>query len=292
MKTLIVNADDFGLAPAVNQGILDAHLAGSVTSTTLMVNMPAAAEAAAIAKAHPALGVGLHFNLTLGKPLAGASSVPSLVGPDGNFHERSALARGLFTGRVRREHLVRELDAQHQAYLALGIRPTHVDSHQHVHGFPAVFDAIAALCEAQGIPTRMPWLLKLGGSRPSAGRALRQWLLGRMLRRNVRQWQGRVQWNAGMGSLFDLGAIPAQPTLGDYRCVLEAAGEGVFELMVHPVPEAEAVRGLTRIGHVSAAEWQVLSKPGLDQLAAGLGFRMANFASAFGPSARGVDGAA
>ena len=291
MKTLIVNADDFGLAPAVNQGILDAHLAGSVTSTTLMVNMPAAAEAAAIAKAYPLLGVGLHFNLTLGKPLAGASSVPSLVGPDGKFHERGALALRLFTGRVRREHVVRELDAQHQAFLALGIRPTHVDSHQHVHGFPAVFDAVGALCEAQGIPTRMPWLLKLGDSRRGAGRALRQWLLGRMLRRNVRRWQGRVRWNAGMGSLFDLGAIPAQPTLADYRRVLEAAGEGVFELMVHPVPEAEAVRGLTRIGHVSAAEWQVLSKPGLDQLASGLGFRMASFAGAFGAPGQGAEGA-
>lgn len=292
MKTLIVNADDFGLAPAVNQGILDAHLAGSVTSTTLMVNMPAAAEAAAIAKAHPALGVGLHFNLTLGQPLAGAAAVPSLVGPDGQFHARGALAARLLTGRVRREHVVRELQAQHQAFLALGIRPTHVDSHQHVHGFPAVFDAVAALCEAQGIPTRMPWLLKLGDSRPSAGRAARQWLLGRMLRRNVRRWQGRVSWNAGMGSLFDLGAMPAQPTLADYRRVLEAAGEGVFELMVHPVPDAEAVRGLTRIGHVSAAEWQVLSRPGLEALAAELGFRLANFSAAFPPAARGATGAA
>jgi predicted glycoside hydrolase/deacetylase ChbG (UPF0249 family) len=187
--------------------------------------------------------------------------------------------------------VVRELQAQHQAFLALGIRPTHVDSHQHVHGFPAVFDAVAALCEAEGIPTRMPWLLKLDDSRPSPGRAVRQWLLGRMLRRNVRQWQGKVSWNAGMGSLFDLGAIPAQPTLADYRRVLEAAGEGVFELMVHPVPDADAVRGLTRIGHVSAAEWQVLSKPGLDALAAELGFKLANFTAAF-PAARGATRAA
>lgn len=290
MKMLIVNADDFGLAPAVNQGILDGHLAGSVTSTTLMVNMPAAAEAAAIAKAHPGLGVGLHFNLTLGRPLADPPSVPSLLGPDGQFHSRNALALRLFTGRVRGEHVVRELQAQHQAFLALGIRPTHVDSHQHVHGFPVVFDAVAALCEAEGIPTRMPWLLKLGDSCPSAGRVLRQWLLGRMLRRNVRRWQGRVRWNAGMGSLFDLGAIPAHPTLVDYRRVLEAAGDGVFELMVHPVPSASAVEGLTNIGHVSEAEWRVLSKPGLDALARQLGFRMANYSDAFPAGTHGTYG--
>jgi predicted glycoside hydrolase/deacetylase ChbG (UPF0249 family) len=281
MKTLIVNADDFGLAPSVNQGILDAHLAGSVTSTTLMVNMPAAAQAAVIAKAHPALGVGLHFNLTLGWPLAEAASVESLVGPDGRFHSRGALAARLFTGRVRRDDVARELQAQYRAFLALGIRPTHVDSHQHVHGFPAVFDVVAEICEAEGIPTRMPWLLKLEDSRPSLGRTLRQWVLGRMLRRNVREWRGRVLWNSGMGSLFDVGDIPVKPTLDDYKRVLAAAGEGVFELMVHPVPDADAVRGLTRIGHVSAAEWQVLSKPGLGQLAADLGFRLASFSSAF-----------
>lgn len=291
MKTLVVNADDFGLAPAVNQGIVDALLAGSVTSTTLMVNMPAAEEAAALAQAHPLLGVGLHFNLTLGRPTADPASVATLLGVDGNFHPRGQLARRLLLGRIDRAHIARELDAQFARCLALGVAPTHVDSHQHAHGFPPVFDAVATLCAQRGIPVRMPWLLELAGSRPSLGRRLRQWVLARMLRRNQRQWQGRVAWNQGLGSLFDLGVIPAQPTLADYRRVLAAAGEGTFELMVHPVRDASAVQGLTSIGHISEAEWRLLTQPGLPELATEMGFRLGHYASAFANETRGAAGA-
>ncbi|MFY2763024.1 carbohydrate deacetylase [Arenimonas sp. MALMAid1274] len=288
MRTLVVNADDFGLAPAVNQGIVDALLAGSVTSTTLMVNMPAAEEAAALARAHPALGVGLHFNLTLGQPTADVASVGSLVGADGKFHPRGQLARRLLLGRVDRAHITRELEAQYARCVALGIVPTHVDSHQHAHAFPPVFDAVATLCARQGIPVRMPWLLELPGSQPSLGRSLRQGVLRRMLRRNQRTWQGRVAWNQGLGSLFDLGVIPAQPTLADYRRVLAAAGEGTFELMVHPVRDASAVQGLTAIGHISEAEWRLLTQPGLPELARDMGFALGHYRSAFAGGANGA----
>ena len=66
-----------------------------------------------------------------------------------------------------------------------------------------------------------------------------------MLARNARVWGGRVRWNDGLGSLFDLGTLPASPGLADYALVLDAAPAGVFELMVHPVRDASAVAGLT-----------------------------------------------
>src|SRR5207249_7492687 len=62
-RYLIVNADDFGLSPGVNRGIIKAHDQGIVTSASLMVRMPAAAEAAAYAREHPSLSVGLHCDL-------------------------------------------------------------------------------------------------------------------------------------------------------------------------------------------------------------------------------------
>src|SRR5437899_5483213 len=62
-RYLIVNADDFGLSPGVNRGIIKAHEQGIVTSASLMVLMPAAAQAAAYAREHPSLSVGLHFDL-------------------------------------------------------------------------------------------------------------------------------------------------------------------------------------------------------------------------------------
>src|SRR5262245_49393598 len=62
-RYLIVNADDFGLSPNINHGIIHAHEHGIVTSTSFMVRWPAAVEAAAYARTHPTLGVGLHVDL-------------------------------------------------------------------------------------------------------------------------------------------------------------------------------------------------------------------------------------
>src|SRR2546430_9059599 len=62
-RHLIVNADDFGQSRGVNRGIVAAHERGIVTSASLMVRWPAAAEAAALGRAHPRLSIGLHVDL-------------------------------------------------------------------------------------------------------------------------------------------------------------------------------------------------------------------------------------
>src|SRR5205085_11997778 len=62
VRLLIVNADDFGLSRGVNEGIIEAHTGGILTSTSLMVWRPGAEHAAKVAAAHPALSVGLHFD--------------------------------------------------------------------------------------------------------------------------------------------------------------------------------------------------------------------------------------
>ena len=66
---LIVNADDFGLSKAINFGIVESHLEGIVTSTSMMITMPAVKHAKSLAKNIPDLGIGLHLNISLGKPL-------------------------------------------------------------------------------------------------------------------------------------------------------------------------------------------------------------------------------
>src|SRR5262245_24357839 len=89
-RYLIVNADDYGLSPGLNAGVLAAHREGLVTSTSLMANQPWAAEA--VAAAPDTLGLGLHLNLTAGEPCARAAQVPSLVGADGRFLRLDRLA--------------------------------------------------------------------------------------------------------------------------------------------------------------------------------------------------------
>ena len=76
-RRLIVNADDFGLTPGVNAGILSAHHHGIVTSTTLLATAAIDAEQLAALR-DSGLGVGIHVNLTLGRPLSSGRSLVNM----------------------------------------------------------------------------------------------------------------------------------------------------------------------------------------------------------------------
>jgi predicted glycoside hydrolase/deacetylase ChbG (UPF0249 family) len=85
MKYLIVNADDFGLTPGVCQGILKAHKEGIVTSTTILINSPHLDLALNLLTETPKLDLGLHLNITWGKPVLPLSKVKTLVDENGFF---------------------------------------------------------------------------------------------------------------------------------------------------------------------------------------------------------------
>ncbi|MHB9112201.1 MAG: carbohydrate deacetylase [Thermoleophilia bacterium] len=154
MKRLIVNADDFGLTSGVNRAVVECHQRGVVTSTTLMVNGGAAVEAALLAADNPGLGVGLHLNLTSGAPMMPRESVPSLVGSDGAFPGLMAALWRLTSGRARTHELEDEITAQIERLIKLGIRPTHIDSHHHLHAHPRLHSLLRRICPRRGI-TRM-----------------------------------------------------------------------------------------------------------------------------------------
>ncbi|HKO29104.1 MAG TPA: ChbG/HpnK family deacetylase [Solirubrobacteraceae bacterium] len=122
MARLIVNADDFGLTAGVSEGIVEAHSRGIVTSTSLMVDSPAAPHAAGLAGEHPRLSVGLHF-------------VDDTAAHDEPGHAAREFARQL-------DHF-RDL---------MGREPTHVDSHHHVH--VRGMSIFAPLVEPLGVPLR------------------------------------------------------------------------------------------------------------------------------------------
>lgn len=149
-RQLVVNADDFGLAPGVNRGILEAHSAGTLTSTSALVTGPAFADGAALARRHaPALGIGLHLDLVAGRPI---TRVPSLTDArTGRFHPLGTLTRRALAGAVRADEVRRECDAQLAALVKAGIRPTHLDSHRHAHALPGVLPAVLASARAAGI---------------------------------------------------------------------------------------------------------------------------------------------
>lgn len=158
MKYLIVNADDFGLTSGVNRAIIEAHTRGILTSATLMVNMPAFDEAVRLAKLHPSLGVGLHFNITQGLPIACSARVGSLLNEQGQFLGTStALLRRWLTGGLRFQEIEIELRAQIEMVIQSGLKVTHIDSHKHSHALPPVCEAIANTIGDYGIKAvRLP----------------------------------------------------------------------------------------------------------------------------------------
>jgi predicted glycoside hydrolase/deacetylase ChbG (UPF0249 family) len=261
----------------VNDAIIDTFERGGVTSTTLMVNTGATDDAVDKAKRSPGLGVGLHFNITLGRPISSPRSVATLVDEAGNFYSRSTLAAKMLLGRVSKTELERELTAQFGRMQERGLRPTHIDSHQHLHTFPQCFDVVAAFGVAQKIPIRMPWVLRPVGVQTPVARRLKLGVLNRLLVRNSRRWNGRLGWNSGLGSLFDLGNIPQELDVEHYRVLLEAAPAGVFELMVHPARDSGELGGLTRIGDISEREWRFLMSGRLPALLQELGFTSVHY---------------
>jgi predicted glycoside hydrolase/deacetylase ChbG (UPF0249 family) len=149
-RTLIVNADDFGLTGGVSRGILEARRAGIVTSTTVIVNRSIAPALIEELRAS-GLGVGLHLNLTLGRPVSSPGRVPSLVDADGSFlrDPREVAARAhVDEARI-------ELGTQIDVFRRLvGRFPTHLDSHHHVGAMAPILDLVLDFAAAIKVPVR------------------------------------------------------------------------------------------------------------------------------------------
>ncbi|HET7101696.1 MAG TPA: ChbG/HpnK family deacetylase, partial [Terriglobia bacterium] len=189
MKSLIVNADDFGLTEGVNRAIIDGHRNGIITSTTLMANGMAFASAVAAGSAAPALGIGVHLNLTQGRPVSPASRVPSIVTAEGAFYPGPGiLARRILMRQVKPRDVETELRSQIEKVATAGIRITHLDSHKHIHLLPPIFGVVRKLAREYGINcVRCPAepavsaLGPLRSGRRGWPRGTKQYLLGRAL---------------------------------------------------------------------------------------------------------------
>ena len=150
-KLLIVNADDFGLCKAQNYGIIDAFTHGVVSSTTAMVNQPGAEHAAQLSAANPQLPVGMHFVLTLGKPL---TEMPGLVRDNGELGKW--IWEMAEAGTLPLDQIKQELAAQFARFIELfGRKPTHIDSHHHVHMIPQIFPIVEAFAQQQDVAMRI-----------------------------------------------------------------------------------------------------------------------------------------
>lgn len=150
MKNLIVNADDFGRSAEITSGIVAAFLHGIVTSASLMVTFPAFEMAADCVVKHR-LHVGIHLNLTDGRPLSDPQAVPSLVDQSGRFYAKNHFFLRLLQNLISLSEARRELEAQVQRALLRGLRLDHLNGHHHIHAVPKLAPLCCDLARSVGI---------------------------------------------------------------------------------------------------------------------------------------------
>ncbi|CAK7314415.1 Carbohydrate deacetylase [Vulpes lagopus] len=162
---LVVTADDFGYCPRRDEGIVEAFLAGAVTSVSLLVNGAAAESAAELAGRYQ-IPTGLHANLSEGRPVGPAChGASTLLSPEGFFLGKMGFREAVAAGDVALPQVREELEAQLIRFRELlGGDPTHVDGHQHVHVLPGVCQVFAEALQANGVRfTRLPVERGVGG---------------------------------------------------------------------------------------------------------------------------------
>lgn len=259
MRSLAVNADDFGFTPDVNQGIVEAHLDGILTSTTLMATGAAFEDAVRLAKENPSLDIGCHL------VLVGQPPFPLTVGQ---------LIQAVALKRIR---IFEEFTTQVRRILDAGLRPTHLDTHKHTHLLPPVLDAVARIAEEFKIPwVRRPFDFPLqpGGINWKKRAANRAFTLVRAHSERVLRRHGCRFTDHFAG--FQLTGNYNAATLAE---LIRSLPEGSTEFMCHPGRCGAELRAAhTRLKESREEELAALKAPEVRTALREGGVRLAGFA--------------
>lgn len=279
MKKVIINADDFGLIQGVNEGIVEAHQEGILTSATLMANMPGFDQAVEMAGANPELGVGVHLNILRGQPLSPAQKVGSLLSRELRFIPSvSNLLYRMVLKRVSFDEVEREFRAQVERVQGTGIDPSHIDSEKHIHLIRPLFRIVIKLAKEYKI-NKVRFIQEYCvSSRP--GQMFKSMFISlsstSMKKKMV---QEGVRSPDRFYGVCDTGRITAAKLQGAF----ERAKEGVTEIMVHPgfitqeVLELEKQIGPFYINKYREKELNALLDKKLSKLIADLEIQLINF---------------
>ena len=261
MTRIILNADDFGLAPGINQSIVELNRAGALTSATLMATAAYTAPAAAETTATSGLSIGCHIVLVDGRPAVPRASIPALALASGSFRPSlGSFVRDLMLGRIPESQIEDEATAQIRHLQSLGVRIAHLDTHKHTHIFPRVLRPLlrAALgCGVRAIrnPFEPDWALKATRRAPAS----RQVQI-RLLRTQQREFLKLVK-QAGLATSDGAVGVLATGTLNaeTLSCLLNAMPNGTWEVVCHPgYVDADLQRANTRLRESRAIEHAAL----------------------------------
>ncbi len=226
MRRLVINADDFGLHPAIDEGILEAKRHGILTSASVLITATYAAPAI-VQGGQAKLGLGLHLALSGNLPCAANASRKKALAKSGRLPQRwTDTVKLLAMGAVRLSHIETELRAQIDLAQKMGLAFDHFDSHQHLHVLPGVRDIVCQLALEFAVPIRWPAArLRLPLDMTLSG-LIRAGVLSAVSRIGKRP-RAKILPVFGLTHSGQLESGPLVRQLGSLP-------EGDFELMCHP----------------------------------------------------------
>ena len=286
MRRLIVNADDFGFTSGVNRAIIAAHTRGVVTSSTLMANGLAFAEAAQLAKTVPRLSVGCHVVLIDGEAILRAEEIPSLMSRSGGSRFRDGLkafaARAL-AGRIDAGEIVAEATAQIRKIQTAGIAVSHADTHKHTHLFPGILRPLlraAAACGVRAVrnpfgprlPLRSSQLLRRPG-------LWTRYAEVRVLSRFAGKFREAVE-REGFSTPDGTLGIEVTGTLDEtlFHAIARSIPEGTWEFVCHPgYNDADLQAAKTRLRDSRETELRALTLPAAHEVLSRQGIELISY---------------
>lgn len=213
---LLVNADDFGLFEHNSRAIAEAFRKGYITDTTAMATGVWLDEALALAKEEGFFDrIGIHFNLTEGKPLTDEMRNCPMFVENGRFHKHPDRLHPLT--KEEEDAVYKELSAQVKRLRDAGVEITHADSHHHIHTGPFLVPIVLRVCHENGIE-KIRLHRNLGKIK----------LYKRIVKRRYNKylWKNDMKTTDRFGSLAD---------------ALLCGTPSVTEIMVHPDYDADGV---------------------------------------------------
>lgn len=259
MKQLLINADDFGRHPAINDAVELAFKQGCLCSASLMAGEPYFDEAVTIARHNPGLRLGAHLTLVDGTPVLPVEKLPTLA-PQGRFYaNHRAFISAYARGKINLAEINLELQAQMNKICSTQLPISHIDSHQHLHILPAIFPCVIELAKTYKITNiRLPktnWqtavLSHNGGLRGIIGRG-GLWLLASLAQKKLRQ--------ANLFSADHFAGLVAGNAVDENNLgqIIENLPQGITEIMTHPGNDNKVLQAVTHWQHDFVAELHAL----------------------------------
>ncbi len=235
---LLINADDAGIDTSRNRGIFETIDKGVVRNISVIVYQPGWADILDRISGRDDIGIGLHLNLTAGRPLIEGHK--TLANEIGFFFDKFEFFRRCHEGIIDPKEATAEFLAQLEKLEGSGIKPTHIDGHNHVHILPGVREGFAKAFP-EGVWVRLPFE---SGNEPAASKGVDLKAIyddsGRLVSVfNFLALEAKKLWGSRFRYVDDFrGTKITQPSPEAFISAIgELKGE-ICELMCHPGAEA------------------------------------------------------